>query len=60
MNKTLALLVRALRTESRDIKSHLFLARMTVRVNEVTRNATVVLQRNPSTGKGDVLYFRVL
>ena len=43
-----------------DIKSHLFLARMTVRVNEVTRNATVVLQRNPSTGKGDVLYFRVL
>ena len=43
-----------------DIKSNLFLARMTVRVNEVTRNATVVLQRDPSTGKGEVLYFRVL
>ena len=43
-----------------DIKSNLFLARMTVRVNEVTRNATVVLRRDPSNGKSDVLYYRVL
>jgi general secretion pathway protein K len=43
-----------------DIKSDLFLARMMVRVNEVTRNATVVLQRDPNTGTGSVLYFRVL
>ncbi|OGW47626.1 MAG: hypothetical protein A2V62_03545 [Nitrospirae bacterium RBG_19FT_COMBO_58_9] len=43
-----------------DIKSDLFLARMIVSVNEVTRNATVVLQRNPNTGTGAVLYFRVL
>ena len=42
-----------------DVKSHLFLARMTVRMNEVTRNATVVLQRD-ANGKSDVLYFRVL
>jgi hypothetical protein len=37
----------------------LFLARMTVTVNEVTRNATVVLQRNQN-GTGTVLYYRVL
>ena len=43
-----------------DIKSNLFLARMMVRVNEVTRNATVVLQRDQNTGTGTVLYFRVL
>jgi general secretion pathway protein K len=43
-----------------DIKSDLFLARMMVTVNEVTRNATVVLQRDPNTGTGSVLYFRVL
>lgn len=43
-----------------DIKSDLFLARMIVSVNEVTRNATVVLRRDPSTGTGTVLYFRVL
>jgi general secretion pathway protein K len=42
-----------------DIKSDLFLARMTVTVNEVTRNATVVLQRNQN-GTGTVLYYRVL
>jgi general secretion pathway protein K len=43
-----------------DIKSDLFLARMMVRVNEVTRNATVVLQRDQNTGTGSVLYYRVL
>jgi len=43
-----------------DIKSKLFLARMTVRVNEVTRNATVVLERDPNKGTSTVLYFRVL
>ena len=35
-----------------DVKSDLFLARMTVRVNEVTRNAIVVLQRDPNNGNG--------
>ena len=43
-----------------DVKSDLFLARMTVRVNEVTRNAIVVLQRDPNTGMGTVKYYRVL
>jgi len=43
-----------------DIKSDLFLARMVVSVNEVTRNATVVLRRDPNTGTGAVLYYRVL
>jgi len=41
-----------------DIKSDLFLARMIVGVNEVTRNATVVLRRDPNTGTGAVLYYR--
>ena len=43
-----------------DIKSDLFLARMIVSVNEVTRNATVVLRRDASTGTSSVLYYRVL
>jgi general secretion pathway protein K len=43
-----------------DIKSDLFLARMTVRVNEVSRNAVVILQRNPSNGTSSVKYYRVL
>ncbi len=43
-----------------DIKSDLFLARMTVRVNEVTRNAVVILQRDPSNGTSSVKYYRVL
>jgi general secretion pathway protein K len=43
-----------------DVKSDLFLARMMVRVNEVTRNATVVLQRDQNNGTGSVLYYRVL
>jgi general secretion pathway protein K len=43
-----------------DIKSDLFLTRMIVGVNEVTRNATVVLQRDQNTGRGAVLYYRVL
>jgi hypothetical protein len=29
-------------------------------MNEVTRNATVVLRRDPNTGTGAVLYYRVL
>jgi len=43
-----------------DVKSKLFLARMTVRVNEVTRNAVVVLERDPNKGTSSVLYYRVL
>jgi general secretion pathway protein K len=43
-----------------DIKSDLFLARMTVRVNEMTRNATVILKRDPGSGTSTVQYFRVL
>ena len=43
-----------------DIKSDLFLARMTVVVNEVTKNATVVLRRDPNKGTSSVLYYRVL
>lgn len=33
---------------------------MIVSVNEVTRNATVVLQRDPGTGVSTVQYYRVL
>jgi general secretion pathway protein K len=43
-----------------DVKSDLFLARMMVKVNEMTRNATVVLQRDPNTGTSSVKYYRVL
>lgn len=43
-----------------DVKSDLFLARMMIRVNEVTRNATAVLQRDQNTGASSVLYYRVL
>jgi general secretion pathway protein K len=43
-----------------DVKSDLFLARMTIRVNEVIRNATVVLHRDPSNGTSTVKYYRVL
>jgi general secretion pathway protein K len=43
-----------------DIKSDLFLARMIVGVNEITKNATVVLRRDPNNGTGTVLYYRVL
>ena len=43
-----------------DIKSDLFLARLMVSVNEVTRNGTVVLRRDASTGTSAVLYYRVL
>jgi general secretion pathway protein K len=42
-----------------DIKSDLFLARMTVKVNEVTRNAVVILQRDQNGGSS-VKYYRVL
>jgi len=41
------------------VKSDLFLARTMVRVNEVTKNATVVLQRDQNHGTGTVLYYRV-
>ena len=43
-----------------DVKSDLFLARMMIRMNDVTRNATVILQRDPSNGTSTVKYFRVL
>ncbi|MDH4187450.1 MAG: type II secretion system minor pseudopilin GspK, partial [Nitrospira sp.] len=43
-----------------DIKSDLFLARMTVGVHEVIKHATVVLRRDPNSGTGAVLYYRVL
>jgi general secretion pathway protein K len=43
-----------------DVNSDLFLARMTVRVNEVTRNAIAVLQRDQNTGASSLLYYRVL
>jgi general secretion pathway protein K len=43
-----------------DVNSDLFLARMTVRVNEVTRNAIAVLQRDKNTGASSLLYYRVL
>jgi general secretion pathway protein K len=43
-----------------DVKSDFFSARMAVSVNEVTRNATVVLQRDSSTGISTVQYYRVL
>jgi len=43
-----------------NVKSDQFLARMMVKVNEVTRNATVVLQRDQNTSAGAVLYYRVL
>jgi len=52
---------KVLRTQNLyDVQSNLFLARMTVKVNEVTRNAVVVLQRDPSTGTSTVQYYRVL
>jgi len=43
-----------------DVKSDLFLARMMVKVNEVTRNSTAVLQRDPNTGVSSVKYYRIL
>jgi general secretion pathway protein K len=42
-----------------DVKSDLFMARMVVKVNEMTRNATVVLQRDQN-GTSSVKYYRVL
>ena len=42
-----------------DVKSDLFMARMVVKVNEMTRNATVVLQRDQNGGSS-VKYYRVL
>ncbi len=43
-----------------DVKSDVFSARMVVSVNEVTKNATVVLRREATTGISTVLYYRVL
>jgi general secretion pathway protein K len=51
---------KVLRTQNLyDVQSNLFLARMTVTVNEVTRNAVVVLQRDQN-GMSTVQYYRVL
>ncbi|MBA5865510.1 MAG: hypothetical protein GDA67_02305 [Nitrospira sp. CR1.3] len=43
-----------------DIKSDIFSARMTLTVNEVIKQAVVVLRRDANTGTGSVLYYRVL
>jgi general secretion pathway protein K len=43
-----------------DVQSDLFQARMTIKVNEVTRNAVVILRRDPSNGTSSVQYYRVL
>jgi len=43
-----------------DVKSDIFSARLLVGVNEVTKTATVVLRRDPTSGNGTVLYYRVL
>jgi len=43
-----------------DVKSDVFSARMTMTINEVTRQGAVVLQRDSNTGHSRVLYFRVL
>jgi len=43
-----------------DVKSDIFSARLLVSVNEVTKTATVVLRRDPTSGNGTVLYYRVL
>ena len=54
-------IAKQLRTATQyDIKSNVFSARMMVSVNEVTKNATVVLQRDPNNGTSTVLYYRVL
>jgi general secretion pathway protein K len=54
-------IAKQLRTATQyDIKSNVFSARMMVSVNEVTKNATVVLLRDSSTGDSKVLYYRVL
>ena len=43
-----------------DVKSDLFLANMIVKMNEVTRNVTAVLQRDQTTGTSSVKYYRLL
>ncbi len=42
-----------------NVKSNMFMARMMITVSEVTRSATVVLERDQNTGTGKVLYYRV-
>jgi general secretion pathway protein K len=42
-----------------DVKSDLFQARMTLRINDVTKQAIAVLQRNANTGNSILLYYRV-
>lgn len=43
-----------------DVKTNLFSGRMNLTVNETTKSASVVLQRDESSGKSNVLYFRFL
>jgi general secretion pathway protein K len=43
-----------------DVKSDMFSARMVLTLNDITKNGTVVIQRNASDGSGTVMYFRVL
>lgn len=53
-------IMRTLRgTKAYDVKSDVFSARMTLTINEVIQKAATVIQRDPTTGKGSVLYFRV-
>lgn len=43
-----------------DVKTNLFSGRMNLTVNETTKSGSVVLQRDESSGKSTVLYFRFL
>lgn len=43
-----------------DVKSDMFSARMTLTINEVTRQAEVVLQRDSNSGNSAVRFFRLL
>lgn len=43
-----------------DVKSEVFSARMSLTVNDVTKQAAAVFLRNSNTGDSSVLYFRVL
>jgi len=42
-----------------DVKSDFFSSRLSVTVNDVTKTAWAVLQRDPSRGESTVLYLRV-
>lgn len=57
---SVAEIMRPLRgTKVYDVKSDVFSARMSLTINETIQQAATVIQRNPNTGKGTLLYFRV-